>query len=144
MKHLFKAACFLLLSSGSAPVWAELEVRDAYVRGLPPGVSNTSAYMTLVNTGSQPMELTGASSPIAASVMLHNTVSHDDMLHMEHMAKATIEPGAELVLQSGGLHLMLMKLNTHPRPGDAVALTLEFADGSTRQLRLPVRSVLDE
>ena len=67
----------------SAGLHAELVVEDAWVRALPPGVPNASAYMTLRNTGAADVVLTGASSPIAASVQLHATMDHGGMLHTE-------------------------------------------------------------
>lgn len=137
----FGAFALLSLSAG---LHAELVVEDAWVRGLPPGVANTAAYMTLRNTGAEDLVLTGASSPIAGSVQLHDTMNHDGMLHMMHVATLTVPAGGEARLASGGMHLMLMELKDAPKPGADVELTLQFADGSTRTLRLPVRSVLDE
>jgi periplasmic copper chaperone A len=128
----------------SAEACAELLVDNAWVRGLPPGVANASAYMTLTNTGNEDIVLTGASSPIAGSVLLHSTMNHDGMLHMTEVETLTIPAGAEVRLESGGTHLMLTALKQTPTPGTDVELTLEFADGETRALQLPVRSVLDE
>jgi periplasmic copper chaperone A len=123
---------------------AEVLVTDAWVRGLPPGVANASAYMTLRNTGSEDVVLTGASSPLAGSVLLHTTMNHGGMLHMTHIETLTLPAGSEVKLESGGTHLMLTELAETPAPGTEVELTLEFADGTTQMLRLPVRSVLDE
>jgi copper(I)-binding protein len=128
----------------SAPLRADVVVADAWVRGLPPGVGNASAYMTLTNTGRSDVVLTGARSPIAGSVLLHTTVNHDGMLHMTHLESVTIPAGGELRLESGAMHLMLMDLKENPTPGAEVELTLEFAVGTSQSLRLPVRSVLDE
>jgi copper(I)-binding protein len=128
----------------SMPLCAEVVVEDAWIRGLPPGVANASAYMTLTNTGTEAVVLTGATSPIAGSVLLHSTMNHDGMLHMTHIESVAIPAGAELKLESGGTHLMLMDLKATPMPGSELALTLQFADGTTQALQLPVRSVLDE
>jgi len=123
---------------------ADVEVSDAYVRGLPPGVANTAAYMKLVNNGNEPVELTHASSPVAGSVMLHSTTEHDGMLHMMHVDSVTIAAQGELLLQSGGLHLMLMELRETLRDGDEAEITLHFSDGSVETFMAPVRSVLNE
>jgi copper(I)-binding protein len=144
MKIFFNGFCALFVASLSSSVFAELVVEDAYVRGLPPGVDNTSAYMTLRNTGNADLQLTGASSPIAASVMLHTTMNHDGMLHMQHVMSANVPAHGELVLESGGLHLMMTGLTQSLAAGTEVQLTLQFADGTMQQLSLPVRSVLDE
>lgn len=128
----------------ASPALAQLELDDAYIRGLPPGVANTAAYMTIINNGDEPVELTHGSSPIAASVMLHSTMEHGGMLHMAHVDSVVINANSKLQLESGGMHLMLMELNEHPQPGDEVELTLHFADGSAETFSVPVRSVLDE
>lgn len=140
-RHLLALLPACLLSAG---LHAELVVDDAWVRGLPPGLTTASAYMTLRNTGTDEVVLTGASTPIAGSVQLHATMEHGGMLHMNHIESLVVPAGAEVKLASGGTHLMLMDLEATPAPGDEVELTLEFADGSRQVLVLPVRSVLDE
>jgi copper(I)-binding protein len=134
----------LTLFAACGAAQADIEVSDAYVRGLPPGVANTSAYMTLRNTGTTAVDLTGARSSMAATVMLHDTMNHDGMLHMMHVDKATIPAGGELTLVSGGMHLMLMQLREQPAVGSSVELLLQFSDGSELSVQAPVRSVLDE
>jgi len=131
----------LLLSSF---LHAELLVEDAWVRGLPPGVANTSAYMTLRNPSGDDVVLTGASSPLAGQVQLHMTANHDGTLHMTHVETLTIPARDEVRLQSGGIHLMLMQLKSAPVTDSEVELTLHFDDGTSQTLQLPVRSVLDE
>jgi periplasmic copper chaperone A len=115
----------------SMPLCAEVVVENAWIRGLPPGVANASAYMTLTNTGTQEVVLTGATTPIAGNVWLHSTMNHDGLLHMTHIESVAIPAGGALKLESGGTHLMLMELKEAPMPGSEVALTLQFADGTT-------------
>jgi hypothetical protein len=123
---------------------AEIEVSGAYVRGLPPGVDNTAAYMTLHNKGSSTVDLISASSPIAVSVMLHDTMNHEGMLHMMHVDKVSVPAQGEVTLSSGGIHLMLTQLVEQPVDGSTVDLVLRFSDGSEVAVQAPVRSVLDE
>ena len=122
----------------------EIEVSGAYVRGLPPGVDNTTAYMTLHNKGSSTVDLISASSPIAVSVMLHDTMNHEGMLHMMHVDKVSVPAQGEVTLSSGGIHLMLTQLVEQPVDGSTVDLVLRFSDGSEVAVQAPVRSVLDE
>ena len=123
---------------------AEIEVSGAYVRGLPPGVDNAAAYMTLHNKGSSTVDLISASSPIAVSVMLHDTMNHEGMLHMMHVDKVSVPAQGEVTLSSGGIHLMLTQLVEQPVDGSTVDLVLRFSDGSEVAVQAPVRSVLDE
>ena len=121
-----------------------LDVRNGYVRGLPPGSANTSAYMTLVNTSDQDMVLTGATSPASASVTLHKSVEHGGMMSMEPVTSVTLPAHGKLELKSGGMHLMLMGLKRPLREGYNVKLTLQFEGGFLLPVELPVVSVLDE
>lgn len=126
---------------------AELEnlmVEDGYVRGLPPTSTNTAAYMRLVNEGGNTLQLIGATSPAADQVMLHESYEEDDLVSMRHVARAEVPAGGELHLRSGGLHLMLMNLTGSLRDGDEVELVLEFAEGDSKTVTLPVRSVVSE
>lgn len=140
------AACttLLLIALESPFVLADLVVEAGYVRGLPPGVANTAAYMTLRNSGTTDVVLTGATTPIAGSVTLHSTMDHEGMLHMMPLESVRIPSGGALLLESGGTHLMLENLQQMPAPGTDVQLTLQFADGTTQVVNLPVKSVLDE
>ena len=122
----------------------DINVSDAYVRGLPPSVPNTAAYMKIENTSDEDIVLTGASSKIAASVMLHQSVEENGQVSMHPVMSAKVPAHGELQLESGGLHLMLMGLKSTVKSGDMIDLTLQFQGGAQKTLSLPVRSVLDE
>ena len=122
----------------------DLEIRDAYVRGLPPGVPNTAAYMTLSNVSEQALVLTGASTAVAESVSVHESFQENGQQFMRHLEGVAIPAGGELVLESGGKHLMLTNLRGALKAGDSIELTLLFKDGLEKTLSLPVRSVLTE
>lgn len=134
----------LMAGAISAAELDDLMVEDAYVRGLPPTVSNTAAYMRLVNEGERPLQLLGATSPAADQIMLHESYEEGDLVSMRHVARAEVPAGGELQLRSGGLHLMLMELTAPLSEGDEVRLVLKFADGDSKTVTLPVRSVVAE
>ncbi|MCR8922993.1 copper chaperone PCu(A)C [Dasania sp. GY-MA-18] len=134
--------CLLLMMAGW--VQAELKIEQAYVRGLPPGQPNTAAFMSLNNTGSQPLTLTAISSPAAQSVELHTSRQHGDMVHMEKLDSLQIAAAETVVLQPGGHHLMLLGLHQPLAEGDSVILQFSFSDGSQTSAKLAVRSVLNE
>ena len=142
MKLLF----LLFLLPLAVPVSAadeSIEITEGYERGLPPGAVNTAAFMNIRNTGTEDVVLTGGATSVAESVSIHATENHDGMMHMVHQMSVTIPAGQEVVLASGGLHLMLMGLR-QPLGNGPVDLTLEFGNGFVKTLELPVISVLDE
>jgi copper(I)-binding protein len=121
-----------------------LQVRNAYVRGLPPGVANTAAYMTLVNNSDADIVLIGAETTAAKSASLHATLKRGGGMTMEHVMSATIPAKGSLELKTGGLHLMLMGLKRPLGSGDTVRLILKFEGGFVQTMDVPVVSVLDE
>jgi copper(I)-binding protein len=139
-----RSGVFVALLLASAVARADLIVEGGHVRALPPGVANTSAYMTLKNPESQAKVLISVSSPAAARVTLHSTMNHNGMLHMQHLDDLTIPAGGSVALEAGGTHLMLEELAAVLEPGSEVELVLVFADGQQETITLPVKSVLDE
>jgi copper(I)-binding protein len=129
-----------------APALAQeppLKIEQGWVRAVPPPVSDSVVYMTLVNSSEQTLRLTGASTPIAESTELMITTRKElngqEIVGMRMVDQLTIPAHGQLTLAPDGDHLMLMKLKEHPRPGDKVRLTLHFEPGLKElAIELPV------
>ena len=107
--------------------------------------SMTAAFMTIDNTGDEDVTLVGASSEVAGMVEIHEMLMVDGAMAMQAMESGlVIEAGRGKVLEPGGYHVMLMDVQTELAPGDEVALTLEFSDGSTEDLTVPVKEFTEE
>lgn len=144
MKHLVFALLILLPTLAAIGAEADVSVSGGYVRGLPPSLRQTAAYMTLRNHSEEDLLLVGSESPVAVEVSLHESVMEDGVMSMRHVADARLPAGGQLALAPGRLHLMLTGLRRALAEGDEVALTLRFDDGSEKQVTLPVRDVRDE
>lgn len=97
------------------------------------------AYVTIVNADAMAVDLTGASSPWATAVEVHETMNHDGMAHMMARTVVPIAPRDSLVMKPGGVHMMLIGLTRALREGDSVPVTLRFSVGDSLVLRIPVR-----
>jgi len=106
-----------------------LELKSAWVRALPPFQPNTSAYLTLVNSGEAAVAIVGASSDVAEKVEIHRTREVDGLMRMEQLDGLALAPGDQLELAPGGTHLMLLDLAYMPAPGDEVRLCVQLASG---------------
>lgn len=130
------ATFFLMLSAGAAV--AQVQVQGAWVKAAGPSQMATAAYMNL--TATQPVRITGAESPVASVVELHQmAIGPNDTMTMRAVPVIELAAGQSVELKPGGLHVMLMDLNRTPlKPGDTVNLTLigQTADG--KALRVPV------
>lgn len=110
---------------------AVVTVGDAWVKAA--DTEMTAAFGELRNDGVEDVTVVAASTEAAAGLELHETVQNDagQMVMREREEGFVIPAGGSLVLEPGGDHLMLMGLTAALPPGEEVAFTLAFADGST-------------
>ncbi|MGA3172366.1 MAG: copper chaperone PCu(A)C [Chthoniobacteraceae bacterium] len=139
---LFTLAALLSISARAG----DLQVLDAWVRAVPPSMTDSAAFMRLQNTGSLPARLTGGSTPIAAMAMPMETtrkfVQGVQVLGMKAVPYLEIPAHGQRILKPGGSHLMLMNLSSHPLPGEMVTITLTFEPGH-RTITLQVPAKID-
>jgi len=106
--------------------------------------SMTAVYMSLTNSAGTQVSLVSATSSLATSVELHNTVDTGNNAEtMTAVARIPVPARGAVKLTPGGYHIMAMGL-AHPlHVGDRMPLTLRFSDHHTIHLDLPVRSRVD-
>ena len=140
----------MLCCAGLALLWIACEssdeslivVRDAWVREPPGGHPIAAAYMVIVNNSDAATALVSAQSSVVERVEIHSMTHEDGQMRMRQVEQVLLPAGGRVVLESGGLHLMLMGLSNPLRAGDSIDLTLRFADGSVRAVSASVRKDL--
>jgi len=142
-RSLFLTA-LLFSSAALAGDALPVKVSNAWVRAVPPSVTDSAAFMKIENTGDAPLRLTGGSTPIAGMAMpmatTRKTVDGVEVLGMKGVDSIEIPAHGERELKPGGDHLMLMTLTAHPHPGEMVTLTLKFEPGDrTVTVRMPAK-----
>lgn len=125
-KPLVLTVCGMLALPFALFARAEAVLEDAWVRALPPTQANTAAYVSVRNSGSEPLVITGGSAALAARVELHDTVEVDGMLRMRQQESVTVPAGEALAFAPGGLHLMLLELERMPAVGEMLTLCLDI------------------
>lgn len=121
----------------ASQAWSEVQVTDAWVRLLPPGVSATSGYLRM--TSDQDDALIAVSTEHAAMAEIHESSMQDGVMQMSQVSKLPIHAGETLVLEPGGLHLMLMGLKDNLKAGQAFPLVLEFEKAGRVEVAAKVR-----
>lgn len=117
---------------------AGLEVADAWIRSAPPGMDMLAGYARLSNPGRAERVVVGFDSPAFAAVELHRTTIEDGISRMRPVPRLRIPAGGEVVLQPGGLHLMLIS-PIHPvAEGERVPVRILFEDGEMVEVEFPV------
>jgi len=138
-KKLTAIAAGLLISS--TVVAADVDVTNAYARATAPGQMNSAAFMQLVNKG-EATQVISASSPAAKVVELHTHQHDQGVMRMRKIDAIELPANATTELAPGGLHIMLIGLPEALQEGTSIELTLNFDDGDTRTLEVPVQQVM--
>ena len=134
--------CWLLLLLVVSPLHAEIQVDDAYIRGLPPGQTVTAAFFHLSNQSDKSCELIGASSPVAGQAEIHAHSHHNGMMKMRRVDAVDLPAGETFVFKPGGYHLMLLGVQQPLVDGDNYPVTLFFRGCPEQTINAEVRSVL--
>lgn len=147
MKNSMSVLFVLLFSLFSGSLMAataadSINIVDPYVRAVPPGQTVSAAFMQLKNTSDQKHAIVNAKSTISKVVELHTHTHENGMMKMRQVEKMEIPANGETILQPGGLHIMLIGLQSTLTLDQKVALTLEFEDGSTKKIEAPVRKIM--
>lgn len=124
-------------ASGQA---ASAKVSDPWVKAVDSGM--TGAFFTLTNTGSAPIHLASATSPVSPMMQLHETVMgiSGAMAMQEKKGGFTIAAGGSQEFKPGSDHVMFMGISSPLRSGTTVTFTLAFQDGSTLPVTAEVRT----
>ncbi len=131
------AACLC----GPAAAFAQAGPRyiDPMIPAPPPGARNASAFVSIRNDSNTSMRIVGATSAAARTVEVHAHVNEGGVWVMKPLPGLDVPPRSTVVLQSGGLHIMLIDLTAAPRVGDSVEIRLVYADGRTDRVLFAVR-----
>jgi len=127
--------------SGAAPPPA-LSAQDAWVRATP-GVEVAAAYLTLHNGGTQPVVVTGVTSPAAGAAMIRESSLVNGQSTMRAHEPLRLGAGETVHFAPGGLHIMLHSLKRPLAPGDEVPLVLLLEGGGSLTVTARVRALGD-
>ncbi len=106
-----------------------------------PTAATAAGYLAIANGGSHPDRLIGIETEVAAKAQLHETrIGPEGVATMAHVEGGVeIPAGDTLVLEPGGLHIMLMGLKVRLSEGEMVPATLIFEEAG----RVEVEFMID-
>jgi len=153
MKHALKTSTYaitlgLLTALSSSPLLADqaddIQVSDPFTREMPPGAFATASFMTLSNTSDQNIKLVQVDTNAAKSAELHTHTNDNGVMRMRQVSSFNIPAKGVSTLQPGGNHIMLISPSKMIKAGNTVSVTLTFEDGSSKQVSMPVKSVMNQ
>ena len=116
------SVCSLAQAPASAVV-----ANDAWVKAPIPGRYMTAGFVTLQNPSQQDRQLVSVSAPWAGLIEIHTHLHEDGVMKMRQINSLEIPGGESVVLEPGGLHLMLFKLQLPLE--DTLPMELCFSNG---------------
>lgn len=118
----------------------ELKVENAWLRAAAEN-NNSAGYMRIWNGTSKNDTLLSIRAEGVAVSEIHESYTTDDGLAgMRPAGKLAIASGDSLILHPGGIHLMLMNLNSPLQGGDSLQLTLQFLKAGSVSTEAVVRN----
>jgi len=123
---------FLLLFSDLAI--GDIVIKNAWVRAAPSGSKIMAAYMIIDNQTSE----TITSSKIIANgfekTEIHTSYVVDEISKMKKLNNLSIKGSESLVMEPGGLHLMLINPDGAPKRNSNVEILMFFENASTSKV----------
>lgn len=121
------------------PEPGKLTIVDVRARPAPLAGGTGAVYFTVLNGLDTDVQLTSAASPAAKVVETHETIDEGGVMKMIPLPEGyPIPAGEALILQPGGKHIMLIDIVEPLEPGDEIGLTVNFDNGETQELTVPV------
>lgn len=116
----------------------ELLISEPYIQANVPGADNTVGYLIAENPSDQDLRLVGVESDVAAVTELHTHSIENDRMQMRQVEYIEIKANSQVTLAPNGYHLMFIQLNQRLKPGESVAVTFSYDDGSVQEVELPI------
>ena len=109
----------------ATPALAEVTITDARLVAAFPNAKAGALYLTLKSDAGDMMIGVHADDAMA---MLHETVEDDGVMRMEHVGEIAVQADEPLVMEPGGLHVMMMGLTPEMLEAETVEVRLIFRE----------------
>lgn len=137
MRRLLIPAILFLAAAGDAP---SITVVHPWARASAGAAKAGAAYLTVTDTGA-PDKLVGASTPVADTAQVHETINDNGTMKMRPVDGGLALPtGKAVSLSPGGYHVMLMGLKAPLKAGDTFPLTLNFQHAPPQTVTVTVEA----
>lgn len=130
MKRLTFALAAMMLAALPAAaddvMVGDIMIAEPFARASAGRAKNGAAFMTIMNKGGAD-RLVAASTDVSMRTELHtHTLDAQGVARMRQVEHVDLPAGETVMLQPGGLHVMMMGLNDPLKQGDSFPLTLTF------------------
>ena len=107
--------------------------------GMPSGETSSAVYFVIINETNTPDALVGATSAVAMSAELNETLRVGDVAKMVPVPRVEVPAGGRVEFKPGGQHVMLMGLMQELAVGKKITVTLRFEKSGVITLDVPIQ-----
>ena len=100
---------------------------------------NGAVYVTISNHGNEADALLSASTDVAMTAELHETVEQGGKMVMRPLPRVDVPAGGKLEMKPGSYHIMLLGLKQDLKPGATVNVGLSFEKAGQMSVEAPVK-----
>lgn len=141
MNKIIKTGIFALTTLAAANSYAaELVFENAYAGATVPGMKVSSAYFTAKNPSKEDVVIVSAKTTVANITELHLGLIENDKMVMRKQDQIVVKAGDSVKFDHHGYHIMFMDLKDKLRVGETVTLDINYADGTSQTLQMPVKA----
>jgi len=138
MKDLHLIAA-LIFAAPLAALAGPIEIRDAYAHVTSTAQPVGAGFVTIANSGAAD-RLVSVSCTCSQSAELHSMTMDGGVMKMRKLEGIDVPAKGSLVLEPGGMHLMLIGLKAPLAEGQSVPLELRFDKVGVVKTTLKVKS----
>lgn len=131
----------LMTGKVAATELSGLAVKEAKVRAVIPGTSNTAGYAVFKNTSDKDIKLVGAKSKIAKRVEFHQHLHQGGLMKMIKLDEVLIPANEQVVFESGGLHIMFLEVDSKMANKKSATVTLLDDKGQSVDVAFSIQSI---
>lgn len=103
------ALASVVVQAQDLPGSAALSLRDGWIRAAPPDAPVRAGYGVIGNAGKSAVVIDAVRSEAFGAIEIHEMRDVEGVMRMRRVPRLVLEPGRELALEPGGLHLMLFR-----------------------------------
>ena len=137
LKSLITALVLMSPLVAGASDAVNVQVTGAWARATPPGMTMGVVYLSLKSQ--QDDQGIGASTGIAASVEMHESLMSNGVMSMRALTSVPLQRGQSVIFEPSGKHFMLIGLRKPLESGATFPFTLKFAKAGTLTVNVSVR-----
>ena len=123
----------------------EVQFKDPWIRTTSTGHPMTAGYLSILNNGSEDVELVTVSSSIAKKVELHETTFHNNIMKMRQLESGVKIPAKGVIhFLPKGLHFMFKGLKMKVKDGGKYNVNLKFKNGGKAEVTMIGRKIVSK